>query len=403
MNTPTTQTCSNSSSYPREFQQAILEKSQNFVGRTFIFTSISDFLHCHNRGYFTIVGAPGSGKSAILAKYAITNPDVVYYNAQVEGKNCTEEFLRDVCTQLIKRIANEGWGIEIPDNATEGSWFLSLLLQKISDGLKPNQKLIIAIDALDAIERHSQPPGSNLFYLPRYLPQGVYFLLTRRPFPKEKSGLLIETPSQILDLAAYAEKNRQDVQAYIRQYLISNLIEYLSLRLRQRREDAKARKNLNDESLEGIDIMPHFVEGDKLQEEFITLLTVETENNFMFLSQILLSITEGFYLEPLQPEPLPPGLEAYYQQHWQKMTAEGLSDVALKILRVLTHLKNGKCLSAQAIARTINEDAYDIAEVLENWLEFLVQQRIDTKNYYSFYHSSFCHWLAQRLSNEQME
>jgi hypothetical protein len=59
-----------------------------------------------------------------------------------------------------------------------------------------------------------------LFYLPRYLPQAVYFLLTRRPFPKEKSGLLIETPSQILDLAAYPERNRQDVQAYIRQYIL---------------------------------------------------------------------------------------------------------------------------------------------------------------------------------------
>jgi len=80
----------------------------------------------------------------------------------------------------------------LPDNVTEGSWFLSLLLQKISDSLEPNQRLIIAIDALDAIAPNSQAPSSNLFYLPRYLPHQVYFLLTRRPFVRERSRLLIE-------------------------------------------------------------------------------------------------------------------------------------------------------------------------------------------------------------------
>jgi hypothetical protein len=162
------------------------------------------------------------------------------------------------------------------------------------------------------------------------------------------------------------------------------------------------RRNLDDESLEELEVMPHFVEDEQSQEEFIARLIAESESNFMFLSQILPSITEGFYSQPFQRQPLPPSLEAYYQQHWQKMTTEGLSDVAFKVLCVLTHLKKGECLSAQAIAQTINEDAYDIAEVLENWFEFLVQQRIDTKTHYSFYHSSFRHWLAQRLSNPEM-
>ncbi|HAJ63601.1 MAG TPA: ATP-binding protein, partial [Cyanobacteria bacterium UBA8543] len=47
----------------------------------------------------------------------------------------------------------------------------------------------------------------------------VYFLLTRRPFLREKSGLLIETPSQILDLGDYPEQNQEDVHTYIRNYL----------------------------------------------------------------------------------------------------------------------------------------------------------------------------------------
>ncbi len=64
-------------SYPREFQQLIWEKSENFVGREFVFAAINEFLHrCDrktlrqgNHGYFTLIGTPGSGKSAILTKY----------------------------------------------------------------------------------------------------------------------------------------------------------------------------------------------------------------------------------------------------------------------------------------------------------------------------------------------
>jgi len=93
------------------------------------------------------------------------------------------------------------------------------LLQQISEQLQPNQKLIIAIDGLNFIDRNLQPPGTNLFYLPRYLSDRVYFLLTRRPFLSDKSGLLIEAPSQTLDLADYPQENRQDIQGYIRQNL----------------------------------------------------------------------------------------------------------------------------------------------------------------------------------------
>jgi hypothetical protein len=154
------------------------------------------------------------------------------------------------------------------------------------------------------IDRNTQPLGTNLFYLPRYLPDGIYFILTRHPFKREKSGLLIEVPSQILDLSEYSEQNWDDVPSFI--------------------------------------------------------------------------------------------------QHWQKMKQEGLSDVALKVLRVLTSASKGG-MSASAIAQIIDEDEYEVEEVLENWLEFLVQQRIDTKTNYSFYHPSFRNWLAGRLNNGKIE
>jgi hypothetical protein len=78
MNTkPRSPTPINTASYPSEFQQLIQEKSENFVGREFVFAAINKFLHkCDqkalpqgNHGYFTLRGAPGSGKSAIPVEY----------------------------------------------------------------------------------------------------------------------------------------------------------------------------------------------------------------------------------------------------------------------------------------------------------------------------------------------
>ncbi|NMG23030.1 ATP-binding protein [Brasilonema bromeliae] len=380
----------------KEFQQLIHQKSSNFVGREFAFAAITDFLNHQLCGYFTIVGTPGSGKSAILAKYVMENPSVVYYSAEVEGKNCAEEFLITVCTQLTLRLRSglKPSGVEaliremgdtnvsLPDNATEGSWFLSLLLQKVSDLLEPDQRLIIAIDGCDQIDLNNQSPDSNLFYLPRYLPERVYFLLTRRPFKSEKSGLLIETPAQILDLEAYSKQNREDVQTYIQQY-ISVTPSFL-----------KNARWINN----------HSISEQEFCQQLTQQLTVKSENNFMYLNHILKGISQGFYRDspsvalaiPFQFEPLPPGLEAYYKNHYQRIKGKGLSPVGNRVLKCLAQLVQP--LSVELIAQIIDEDEYEVEKVLENWLEFLHQEIRGEETFYSFYHTSFANWLGKELN-----
>ncbi|MDZ8067687.1 MAG: ATP-binding protein [Nostoc sp. DedQUE08] len=389
---PKPPTAINSRGHPTEFEQIIQEKSQNFVGREFVFIAINNFLHRHHQGYFTIIGAPGSGKSAILAKYVTNNPQVIYYNAELEGKNRADEFLINICTQLINQYSLNY--TSLPDNATEGSWFFSSLLQQISDELEPDQKLIIAIDGLNCIDRNSQPPGTNLFYLPRYLPDGVYFLLTRRPFLREKSGLLIETPSQSLDLADYPEQNRRDIQAYIQNYLTPD-------------------EEIPPTPLEKEGNIPPLLTGIRgdlkfwlsnhqiNQQEFCDRLTALSENNFMYLSQVISAIAENFYLIPFQYNQLTPGLEAYYQQHLHKMfPSEQKTKHSTDVLNVL--IQQQKAISVEAlaqpaagIAQIIDTDEYEVEEVLENWLEFLQQKQIASETHYSLYHSSFRDWLGK--------
>ncbi|WP_375515930.1 ATP-binding protein [uncultured Nostoc sp.] len=386
----------NSRGHPTEFEQIIQEKSQNFVGREFVFTAINNFLHRHNQGYFTTIGAPGSGKSAILAKFVTNNPQVIYYNAELEGKNHADEFLRNICTQLINQYSLNY--TSLPDNATEGSWFFSSLLQQISDELEPDQKLIIAIDGLNCIDRNSQPPGTNLFYLPRYLPDGVYFLLTRRPFLREKSGLLIETPSQSLDLADYPEQNRQDIQAYIQNYLTP-----LTPLPYEGRGEQDYSPPLVGEGLGERSNLKSWLSNHQISEqEFCDRLTTLSENNFMYLSQVISAIAENFYPESFESNQLPPGLEAYYQQHLQKMfPPEQGTEHSTDVLNVL--IQQQKAISVQVLAQTaagiaqiIDTDEYDVEEVLENWLEFLQQQRIASQTHYSLYHSNFRDWLGRQ-------
>ena len=362
---------------------------------------INKFLHKCDRGYFTILGAPGSGKSAILAKYVTENPHVIYYSAQIEGKNQADEFLTSICNQLINQYPHVGATHASPlqTNIIEGSWFLSLLLQKISDSLEPNQPLIIAIDALDAIAPNSQAASSNLFYLPRYLPHQVYFLLTRRPFVRERSRLLIETPSQIFDLEQYPQQNREDVRAYIQHYLTA----------------PELRANLES----------WLTANHISKQDFCDRLTEKSENNFMYLSQILqaigvseaggqrptggrstASIAQGFYPKPFEFDQLPSSLEAYYQSHWQQMitnrhvSAVGQSpvqaSVELAILNIL--VQEVQPISAEAVAQIIEQDEYEVEEVLETWIEFLQQQQIGGATCYRLYHCSFRNWLGKQLN-----
>ncbi|MBD2386638.1 AAA family ATPase [Cylindrospermum sp. FACHB-282] len=363
-------TSRHSPSYPQEFQQVILEKTQNFVGRDFIFTAIDDFLHHHQRGYFTIVGVPGSGKSAILAQYVKQNPHTIYYNAQIAGKNRVEEFLKEVCTQLSEWLQTppQPRRESFTENAAEGSWFLSLLLQQVSDKLQPEEKLIIIIDALDAINPNGQPLGTNLFYLPRYLPDGVYFIFSRRPYKKANSGLLIEAPSQILDLSDYAAENSEDIKTYIQRNLTPNPAK-------------EGGKNYSPPLL-----------GERSH------LIGEDENNFMYVHQILKAIAEGFYSQASEFDNIPPGLEAYYQQHWQKIQGEDFSDLAVELLRVLTAAQT-QAISTVAIAKILNADIYDVTEFIDDWWEFLQEISINKEISYKLYHSSFRFWLARKIDS----
>lgn len=348
-------------------------KSENFVGRDFVFSAINNFLHRYPKGYFTIVGVPGSGKSAILKQLVRQNSDIIYYDAQIPGKNRVEVFFTDICTQLISKFQSL-LNSESLDFDNYDSSVFSLLLQHISERLSRDFKLIIIIDGLDRVDIHSQAVGTNLFHLPRYLPNQVYFIFARRPYKKSHSGLLIEAPAQVLDLSDFQRENREDLKRYIERNLTP--LPY---------------KGMGEQEFSNSPLLAGEGLGERSQ------LISENEDNFMYAQQIVKAFTDGFYDQPENINCIPPDLESYYQQHWEKMQGDGLSDVAVNVLRVLT-AGEMQPMSALVISQVINEDVFDVMEVMEQWLEFLREFREGKEVKYQLYHHAFRLWLRECLS-----
>jgi hypothetical protein len=191
---------------PPEFEPLIKGKTKTFCGRKFVFAAFEKFINTKPNGYFTVVGDAGMGKSALAAKYVFDKQVPCYFNILAEGRNRPELFLKSIRQQLISRY-------QLQDANDDD---LATLLTKVSKKLPAGDRLVIVVDALDEVEQ--EPGAENLLYLPRELPEQVYFLLTRRPYSLEKKRLQVSVPEDCLDLSAseYANFSREDVKAYIR-------------------------------------------------------------------------------------------------------------------------------------------------------------------------------------------
>ena len=189
---------------------------------------------------------------------------------------------------ILLNLAGKKLVENLLESSRENSHQFSLLLQKISDILPKEERLIIIIDGCDRIDLSQQTRGSNIFYLPRYLPQKVYFILTRRPFLSDKSGLLIETPAQVFNLEDYPQENNADIQEYIKNFH-AKVPPFLS----------KSRGNYT---------------------------------NFMYVKSVLEN-------KDIINDNLPESLQNYYQNHWQKMNIDINEKESLK-LKILKYFSN---------------------------------------------------------------
>jgi hypothetical protein len=345
----------------------VADKTAGFVGRQWLFDSISQFTKDKPRGYFILRGDPGIGKSAFLAQMVRREGYIHHFNVRAEGIRRPETFLSNICSQLIAT-----YGLEhtfLPPEATRDSRFLNTLLDKVSARLKPGEKAVVLVDALDEADSSTLLPGTNPLYLPQNLPTGVYLIVTTR---RETVKLRVECEQRTLDI----EQNDQGNLADVREFVQSKL------------------------ALPGIRA---YILSQGLDDEgFVSHLVSKSQGNFMYLRYVLPEIESGAYKDR-EFDNLPEGLENYYEDHWRRMRFRDEEDwfaVQLPVLVALTALREPVSIDLIADFSRI-ADPRRIRTILMEWDQFLytAQEKDDEgrpQKRFRLYHASFHDFIAAK-------
>jgi hypothetical protein len=349
--------------YPKEFRELIDSRTKRFVGRKFVFDAFEEFIQENDRGYFTVIGEPGMGKSAIAANYVVTHKAPCYFNVITDGNNTPDVFLESIRSQLIKRYNLEN--LQTANLLT----LLEEVRDRLRDSLRDEQRLIIVVDALDEVNQLSNV--ENILNLPKFLPKNVYFLLTRRPFKESEKRLFTElsTPQKKLDLRNMEQLNQNDIKACIRLFLNED-----------RDYKDKLQNWLNQRNYQ--------------PEAFIELVASKVIDNFMYLVCLMDALVKKEY-EDFDLNQLPPNLEEYYDLHWRRM-GMNQPENRLKTMIIYTIKEIQTPIPKEAVAAILETAIEDVESVLNNWFQYFKVKAIDGEVCYDLYHLTFKEYLASR-------
>lgn len=349
----------------RSFDALITDKIQNFVGRQFVFNALDEFLTDNLSGYFIIRSAPGMGKTALMAKLVSDRGYIHHFNVASQNIRSPRVFLENICAQLIAR-----YGLPyktLPRNAGEDS---SFLIQCVSDAAAnvANQPIVIAVDSLDESDRLGLAPSVNSLYLPSYLPQGVYIVITTRPLQDFHLHVMRQ---KIIDIEPEANENLIDIEAYISNFMIQR---GMQARLRNWKVTA---------------------------DSFKMKISQKSQGNFMYLYHVLPAIAEGRFRKGTLDE-LPDGLLAYYQRHWREMRAgkeKEFDTIYAPIVCILGVAQEP--VTTDQIAAWTQISPSKVKKSIGDWREFLREEKIDNQRQFRIYHSSFQDFLREQVDLKQ--
>ncbi|MFF3333976.1 AAA family ATPase [Streptomyces sp. NPDC002888] len=344
----------------------VLDHTRAFVGRDFVFQAVDQLVADpgFRSGYILIRGEPGIGKTSLLSQLVRTRGYVHHFNMAQGRVDSTRAFLANVCAQLIIRYELDH--TFLPPEATTDSAFLSRLLAEAS-AKAGDQAVVVLIDALDEAEDETLAPRANRLFLPKVLPDNVFFVLTSR----EQIGYqLVVNRREDIYLRDDDPRNLDDVRTYVSHYLATHP-----------------------------DMAPRVAASGLSAEEFLEIITDKSQGNFMYLVFVLDDIRTGRIVVETMDDVrnLPTGLLAYYDQHWKAMRAHDTArfeSVYEPVLRILATVREPVALPA--VEEWTGVEPARIRDVLRDWRPFLNETHTEAgEPLYRVYHTSFQDFLAE--------
>jgi hypothetical protein len=182
-----------------------------FTGREWLETEVDRFLNENDRGYFVLEAKAGVGKSAFLAHLITERAWIQHFVELAPGEAGVVTARKNLAAQLMRAydLAAEREEPVLPDEAASRPDFLWNLLRQASEKRKDDEKIVLVVDGLDEAGTR---PGENVLGLPRVLPAGVFFLVSKRPVPV---ALDVEPPRRVVTLDPESKENLTDVRAYL--------------------------------------------------------------------------------------------------------------------------------------------------------------------------------------------
>ncbi|MGZ4891124.1 MAG: P-loop domain-containing protein, partial [Halobacteriota archaeon] len=347
------------------FDNLIADKARGFVGRGFVLQRLDEFIEANpeSGGYFIIQGDPGIGKSAIMAHLVKTRGYVHHFNIALQSINKPSQFLNSVCKQLIDcySLKNLNW----PENADKDGAFLNRVLSEVSTKLEDDEKVVIAIDALDEVDMTGVPSRTNLLFLPESLPNGVFVVATTR---REQDLAIQAANLRVFPLLPESTDNIADVRQYVQAYF----------------QDTQLQQRL--------------AAWGKTETEFEDTLVTKSEGNFMYLRYVLPAIQSGYFTD-VQLSQLPDGLRAYYQIHWKHMKDVEKNDfdyLYKPVVCVLAAVKEP--VSIDMTAEYTERTPDQVSEVIKKWIEFLHEEKgPQGEPLFGVYHLTFKSFLSDEV------
>ncbi len=360
---------------PEKFRNKVRVKTKKFVGRDFLFNEIKNFIENNDNGYFHIIAEPGMGKTAIASQYLLQCPSICYFNSYNENPDNPEEiFKKSISQQLKAYFKDESDFLD----STNG---IDILLFRASEYLLKNQdkKLVIVIDALDEVKITNRT--HNLLNLPSILPPNIFIITTRRPFEISSKRLTIDSNATRcieIDLknSKYDKYHELDIKKYLKWVL-------------EKEKDSKILKKwIKDQG--------------KNNDYFVEYLTEKSQYNFMYIEYVLKEIIMGKFSEFTLNE-LPEGLEAYYENHWERMgmnNYDEYSELKSIILFVILHLhqsemcERGLLPTYSFVSDIVDVEPLKIKSIIREWFQFFDTNQVEET--FNFYHLSFIDFIREK-------